>query len=298
MIMNKFKILLPIIAGAMWGSAGVFVRFLDAFGMDSLTILLTRTSVASLVLCLGMLFYDKNLLKIKLKDFWIFLISGLAGTLGLNLFYNAAIKIVTLSMEAVLLSLSPVFVVILAGIFFHEKITGKEIFYMALALVGSALASGLVDQGVGQMSFLGITLGLGSALCYAIYSMFSKLAMDKGYDSFTITLYNVAIIAIVLLPFSNMKIIGEYIIVAPVSHIIFMIVHALVTGVLPYVIFTLALASIPAGRVSILSAGSEPAAAAIAGMIFFGEKISIFILLGMIITVIALSLLCIQSEKG
>ena len=39
---KKWTAALPILAGAMWGSAGVFVRKLYAFGMDSYTILATK----------------------------------------------------------------------------------------------------------------------------------------------------------------------------------------------------------------------------------------------------------------
>lgn len=68
------------------------------------------------------------MIKIKLKDLWIFVSSGILGILGLNICYNEAVKQLSLSLSAVLLSLSPIFVLIFANIFFKEKITVKKLF--------------------------------------------------------------------------------------------------------------------------------------------------------------------------
>jgi drug/metabolite transporter (DMT)-like permease len=49
------------------------------------------------------------------------------GMFAINLCYNRAIQEVTLSLAAVLLSMSPIFVLILAAVFFGEKITKKKL---------------------------------------------------------------------------------------------------------------------------------------------------------------------------
>ena len=51
--------------------------------------------------------------KLPLKDTWIFVITGLIGMFAINLCYNFAVKELTLSLAAVLLSMSPIFVIIL-----------------------------------------------------------------------------------------------------------------------------------------------------------------------------------------
>ena len=56
----------------------------------------------------GILLYDRSLLKIRIRDLWIFIAAGLIGTLGLNFCYNESISRLTLSLSAVLLSLAPV----------------------------------------------------------------------------------------------------------------------------------------------------------------------------------------------
>ena len=81
---SRLAFLLPIVAGVFWGSVGTFVRYLNANEIGSMTILSSRVLVAALILLVGILCTKPSLLKIKLRDLWIFLIASLVGMLGLN----------------------------------------------------------------------------------------------------------------------------------------------------------------------------------------------------------------------
>lgn len=71
--MKKMLILLlPVVAGVFWGSAGVFVRELSTFGMDRYTILSTRMIVAVAFMLIGLLLWRPATLRIRLKDLWLF----------------------------------------------------------------------------------------------------------------------------------------------------------------------------------------------------------------------------------
>ena len=96
--MKKLVVLLPVLSGVLWGSAGVFVRDLTEMGMDDYTLLSSRMIVAAAVVFLGICLYDRSLLKIRLKDLWIFLGGGVLGMLGLSFCYNIAISQLTLSL--------------------------------------------------------------------------------------------------------------------------------------------------------------------------------------------------------
>ena len=144
---SRLAFLLPIVAGVFWGSVGTFVRYLNANEIGSMTILSSRVLVAALILLVGILCTKPSLLKIKLRDLWIFLIASLVGMLGLNACYNEAIHYLPMSLAAILLGLYPIFVMILAAFLFHERITGKKVLCMALALLGCTLASGLIHTG-------------------------------------------------------------------------------------------------------------------------------------------------------
>ena len=114
-------------------------------GLNNITVFFSRVLIASIILFFFLLIYNRSLLKIRLKDIWIFILTGGVGSLGLNICYNESILNLSLSLAAVLLSLMPVYVVIIAAIFFKEKITFKKIICMILAIAGCVLVSGVLE---------------------------------------------------------------------------------------------------------------------------------------------------------
>lgn len=296
-MMKKLVGLLPVLSGILWGSAGVFVRDLTEMGMDDYTLLSSRMIVAAAVMFAGICLYDRSLLKIRLKDAWIFLGGGVLGMFGLSFCYNIAISQLTLSLAAVLISLSPVFVLLLAAGLFHEKITGKKVVCMAVALAGCALTSGILESSSGmQWTVPGIVVGLMGAFFYGLYSIFTKVAMDRGYHSFTIILYCLTVVAIVLLPFTDWGFLGQVVTERGPSMWIFMLFHSLCTSVLPYVCYTVGLNYMEAGKASILAA-CEPVAAMVFGILFYREMPTALSLAGLFLTVAALIVLGLPEKK-
>lgn len=287
----------PILSGIMWGSAGIFVRKLSELGLNSVSIVETRIIVAIIIIIVGLLCLDKKLLKIKLKDLWIFICAGIFSMLGLNLCYNFAINELTLSLSAVLLSLAPIFVLILASILFKEKLTLQKTVCAILALIGCILSSGVLEE-VGAMKWttIGIIIGTLGAFFYGTYSIFSKIAMLKGYHSFTVTIYSLMAVGIALLPFTDWLKVWEIIQIDPAPMSGFLLLHSLLTSVLPYICFTVALNYVEAGKVAILASG-EPIAAMLFGIFFYQEIPTILSLIGLFTVLFALGLLTIPFTK-
>lgn len=295
--MKKFAWILPVSAGILWGSVGVFVRTLGDYGMDSFTVVESRVSMALLILLVGIGLYDRSQLKVRFKDLWILALAGIVGMFGLNITYNEAINHLPLSLAAVLLSLSPVFVLILAAVFFQEKITARKAVCAALAILGCTLASGLLESLTGmKLSLIGIVMGVASGIFYALYSIFTKSAMKRGYSGLTITFYCMLAVGIVLAPFSDWGQIFSFYGEAPAAHTGFMVLHALCGSVLPYALYTVAIQFMDAGKVSILAAG-EPVAAMVFGMLFFREIPTPLEFLGLAVTVAAIILLGMPEKQ-
>lgn len=295
--MNKLLILIPVIAGVLWGSVGVFVRVLTNAGFDNVSVLSVRMMFAAVILAVGIAIYDRKLFSIRLKDIWIFVAAGILGMMGLNFCYNVAINELTLSFAAVLLSLAPIFVMFFARILFHEKITMRKLVCTFFAVLGCFLVSGLLESSGMSWSAIGIIIGLMAAVFYALYSVFSKVAMERDYHVFTITFYSILIASVVLLPFTDWQCLGDFVSKAPLGNMIFLIVHSLCTSVLPYVLFTLSLNYVEAGKASILTAGGEPSAAMLFGLIFFAEMPTMLSFAGLVITIAALSFLCAADNN-
>lgn len=294
---NKISTLLPIIAGALWGSVGVFVRGFTNGNIDNVSILVMRVLFAAIMMFVFIAIKDKSLLKINLKDVWVFACGGIVAMFGMNFCYNNAINSLSLSLAGVLLALSPVFVMFLAAILFKEKITARSIVCMIFALIGCTMASGVIGGGEIAFSTSGILFGIAAAFFYGLTSIFSKIAMEKGYYALTMTFYSMLILAIVLLPFADWKLVGEYVMVSPANNIIFILMHSLCTAVLPYLLYNLALSNVDASLASILVAGAEPSAAMIFGIIFFAEMPSVVSILGLVVTIVALTILVIKPNN-
>ena len=295
--MKQLLYLMPIVSGAMWGSAGIFVRKLTELGMNSYTVVSVRVILAVLILAVWLGIYDRNLLKIKLKDLWIFVAGGVVGMFGLNICYNFAISELSLSLAAVLLSLSPVFVLFMAAILFKEKITSKKVICMTIAIAGCVLASGVLESAsTMRWSVKGIIVGIIGAFFYGLYGIISKTAMERGYHAFTTTFYCLFMVMLVVIPLTNWKLVTNVVVANPIKMSVFLVIHSLCTSVLPYILYTFSIRYIDAGMASILASG-EPVAAMIFGVIFFSEIPTVLSVVGIVLVIVALALLSMPDKK-
>ena len=294
--MKKRYLILPVIAGCLWGATGIFVRTLIAYGMDTATMVFVRMAMSTVILGVGLFIVDKNLLKVKLKDLGLMAGCGITGMLGLNLCYLKAIEDLSLSLAAVLLSMAPIVVIFLAAIFFKEKITKRKLFCTAMALAGCLMVSGMLEEGGLQWTWLGVFLGLGSAVFYGMYSIVSKMTMDRGYNVFTIIFYSVVLSAIALIPMADWEMTQQYLTDNALWHIIFLMIYSACTSILPYVLYTIALKHAEAGKVTLLASGGEPTAAAVFGLLLFGEVPSVVSWIGLVVTIAALALVAQPEE--
>jgi len=293
--MKKLYLILPILAGFMFGSSGVFVRTLTQNGIDSTTLLFLRFSIAILPLMIAILLTDKKLLKINLKDIPLFLVCAMC-IVGLNLCYNESMNTVPLSLAAVLLSIAPIYVLIFAYILFGEKITSKKVICMLLAIFGCVLMTGMLEGDMSNVPLFGILSGIGAGLFWAIYLMASKKSIENGSHTYTILIYSIIFISLALLPFTNFSQINSFVNINPLLTIVFLIVHSTFSFALPYVFSTLSLNYMDSGVSSIFLSGAEPFAALIFGFLIYREIPTPLMFCGFILTIIAMMMLSRQDH--
>lgn len=285
--MKKIYLILPILAGIMFGSSGIFVRTLTQNGIDPTTLLFLRFSIAIIPLLIAILATDRNLFKIDLKDIPLLLLCSLC-IIGLNLCYNHSMNTVSLSLAAVLLSIAPIYVLIIAYFIFAEKITSKKLVCMILAILGCLLMTGALETDWGNLPLLGILSGIGAGLFWAIYLMASKKSIENGNHTFTILIYSIIFITIALIPFTDFGQITNFTQINPTLTILFLIIHSTFSFALPYILSTLSLKYIDSGISSILMSGAEPLAALLFGLIIYSEIPTILMFCGFILTIIAM----------
>ena len=293
---KKLIIFLPLLSGIFWGGGGVFVRILNSCGLDNVSIFASRVVLATILLFMGLLVFDRNALKIKLNDIWLFIGSGIFGMLLLNVCYNEAAFTLTLSLASVLLSIAPVFALFLSAIFFGENITKRKILCLILVIVGCLLVCGVFESSI-DLSLHGVIFGVLSAIFWALYGVFSRISTDKGYSTYTVIFYSFLFASLMTIPFSDWSMFYSFLMADPITNIPLAFAHSLFISIAPYVLFTVALKYVENGKATILCGGAEPTSATIFGLLIFLEVPTLLSIAGIIITIAALSLL-VDSNKN
>lgn len=287
--MKKIAFILPVISGVCFGSLGIFIRFLTDAGLNNMAILSTRNAISALLLLVVMLIYDKNLLRCRVRDLPVLLGGGFIGMTLTNVFFNISVLELSLGFAGVLIGLSPVYVVFIAAFLFKEKVTRRKFIGMVMAIIGVVMVSGVIDSGITFTAY-GLVVGLLSGVFYGMTSIFTKVAIGRGYNGLTITFYAILITAVTTAPFSNWGHVAAYTAAAPVSHSLLLIAHAVVGAALPYLMLNVSLNYIEAGKASILTS-SEPVSAMLFGTFVYGEKMTVISALGMVIAVVAFGII-------
>lgn len=286
--MKKLAPLFVLIAGILWGMMGIYVRRLNEFQFTTIEIVAVRSVMTALLMAIVLAIFNRELLKVKVKDIWCFIGTGIFSIVFFNFCYFKAITLTSLSVAAVLLYTAPTIVMIISAILFREKITAVKIASLVATFIGCVFVTGLIGD-TGTLTTEGILMGLGAGLGYALYSIFSRYALQRGYHSLTITFYTFLFASVGALPLADVGMIWNAC-VDDVSMFGFYIVFALVSTVIPYILYTLGLTSLENSKASII-ASVEPVAATVFGIVLFHEEMTISNLIG-IILVLGAILIC------
>lgn len=295
--MKKFAVLLAVAAGTLWGMIGYFVRNLQSQGLSSMQIVCIRMVISAVLFSLFAVLFNRKLFKIKLKDLWCFLGTGVVSVATFSFCYFKSIELSSLSMASVLLYTAPIFVMVFSVFLFKEKLSAIKIVSLILAFLGCLFVTGIFKDG-GSFNALAVIYGLMSGVCYALYSIFSRLALGRGYSPLTITLYTFLFSGVASLLIIDAKPVVQ-IMTKDLHSLVFCVLFAILSSVLPYVTYTLSLKYIKASTASIV-ASIEPVVATITGVIVFNEAVDFpfgYIGIALVLASIVLINLAPKSES-
>lgn len=279
-----------ILAGVLWGIISLFVRSLYDAGLDALQISALRLSVAALSFLLALLCWKRSLLKIRLRDIWMFICTGIVSVVLFNTLYFYTTVNSQASVAVVLLYTSPAFVILFSALLFREKITVKKLLALAMTVGGCVLVSGMLGGGYKLTPLLLLT-GLGSGIFYALYTIFARFALKK-YDSMTVTAYTFLLGALGALPLGKPGATLAVLAAAPKLWVSALCI-GIVCTVLPYALYTWGLERMDSGRASLLVA-VEPLVGALVGILVFHESCGAGKLIGV---ALILGAVCVLSGK-
>ena len=266
-----------LVAGISWGMIGLFNRQLLAAGFTPAGIVLTRNMGSFLAMTVLFFLLDRGIFRIRLRHLPFFLGTGVVSVVFFTLLYFSCQEQCSLAAAAILLYTAPAFVMLMSALLFHERITKRKLLALTLAISGCAFVSGIFSGGL-SVTAGGLLMGIGSAFFYALYSIFARYAL-RHYQPLTVTYYTFLCAGLSSLFVESPGKVLQLLSADPAMPLTALAL-VLVATVLPFVLYTKGLARVESGKASIL-ASVEPVAAAMAGVLAFGEPLSPAVILGL-----------------
>jgi len=295
---HKKSLIYILTAAFLWGCSGVFFKELSVFGFNTMQIVFLRTSSAAVMLGIWLVITDRKAFRIKPRDAWCFIGTGLLSLLLFNWSLYEAITLNGIAISFVLLYTAPAFVTVLSAWLFNEKLNLPRWGILIIVLLGCTLVSGIA--GITDVNVNGVLFGLSSGFGYALYSIFGRYALNREYKPQTISFYTFALCAVgsAILSFVSPGI-GS-ILEFPQFNV-FVIILIILLGsagcLFPYVLYTKGLAGVTGAQAS-MTATLEPVVAAFIGVFIYNETLSVWQGFGAILIIGSILLLSISSKSN
>lgn len=292
--MKKLSVLFVLISGTCWAGMTIFVRMLRDLGLGTLDVVLVRCAMTSLLLFLLLLITDRGKLKLKLKDLWIFILDAVVTVLLFNYCYFRAVNSMSIAVAVVLLYISPAFVMLLSALILKEKITRQKVFALLLMLAGTIFVTGILGSRQ-SVTLAGFLLGIGAAVFYAMISIINPIAIRRGYSGATITFYTYLFAMVGALFVADRGLVFRTV-TASGGNFLLALGFAIVSTVLPFILYNTALKYIEPSRAAIICS-IEPIVGTLISVFLYHEPMTALMILG-ILLIMAGIICCNLKPKG
>ncbi len=195
----KLKYSLIILAVIFWGSSFIATK-VALKELSPETIISLRLIIASVFLFITAIVYKKDF-SINLKSHGAIFILALIAVFHLMI-QVTGLKYTTASNTGWIIGTAPIFMAILAAIFFREKIGLLKISGIIIAMFGLLLLIGKGNiTNVDLINNKGDLLVLASAFTWGVYSMENK-KISLSYSPLMTILYLFIMMAVIIIPFN------------------------------------------------------------------------------------------------
>lgn len=285
-------IIFVVMAALTWaGTSPGLAYLMDNYPIRALTLAFWRDAFVAMACLAGIglvsLIRRQALPSISRADLQGFALTGVISVGIYHALFVFSIALNGAALGIVLIYLYPAFVTLGARIFFHEAITLRQLVALLFALVGCALLVRIYDPAVLRVSWLGIIVGIGSALTHAGYVLFNQRALDRhspwlslaltmAFGSLTLLL----MVSVVDGPATLFQIGSGF---TPWLLVLALSLGPTLGG---YALFTISLRHLP-GRIASLIVVLEAPIATLAAVLLLGERIVPIQILGMVLILFA-----------
>ena len=291
--MQNKAVVSVIAGGALWGLMSLFVNNLNALGFTAIDICLYRSLVSALLLLGWLALRDRSLLRIRLRDLWMFVGTGMISLTLFNWCYFSTIEKSQASVAVALLYTSPVFVTLLSALLFRKRLTLRKLLAAMLTVAGCFLISGMLGSSYRLSPGILLT-GVASGLFYGLYSIFGRYALQRC-QPLTVTLYTFIFGTIgSLLWADNAHAFG--LLQAEPGSVGWVLGISVLITILPYFLYTYGLNYLETGKAAVLVT-IEPLVGGLVGIFIYGEPHNAAKLCGMALIFVSTVLLSLPEAK-
>ncbi len=275
-----------VVLSLIWGMAFVAIKAVES-DLSPVNIALLRWLLASLGFAVLAPFLGRLKTRFERKDAPRFILVSFASVVAYNLSLNYSESGISAGMAVLLVSLGPVFVLILSRFILREKLGRDMIVILILAFSGAAVLAFGANYASGSNSLPGILEAIGAALSFSIFAVFSKPLVQK-YGAMPVTIWVGLLGTAMLLPLFSQGFITQ---VASLS--LFGWLAILYLSILSTVIgYTMFYTLVNRGMVSRLSIQLYliPVVGVVGGILLLGESITLFTVAGGISVLLAVGI--------
>jgi drug/metabolite transporter (DMT)-like permease len=266
--------ILVIILGVIWGLAFVAIRTAD-FQLSPVNLTILRWLIASAGFLALAPFFGRPKQPVQRRHIPRILVVSLASVIGYHLSLNYAETIVSAGLAGLLISLGPIFVVVLSALFLKEKIGKRLGLALVAAMTGAVILS--LNAGLNFQEITGPLAVVFSAFMYAVFAVGSK-PLVKEYGALPTAIWVALIGTAFTLPLISVNLITQIQQLSTITWISVLYL-ALLSTVLANAILYLLIGNRSVSRLSI-QLYIVPLVSLIGGLVLLGESVTILTVLG------------------
>lgn len=296
-------LLLVLLSAASFGFMPVLAKLAYAQGVNPLTLLTLRFSIAAVAMWLIWAYQHRGGRRAHFsrRRLVALILLGGVGYVGQSFSYFTAASIISASATALLLYIYPVLVTLLAWIFFHDRLTTRKMLSLALAIIGTLMVLGIASSllttgtlGLGELRADGVSWAVAAAVIYSLY-IIAGARFTPGIPPVFSSAVIISAAALVYATWSSVS--GALNLNITTLGWLYAIAIALVPTVIAITLFFVGLDIIGPSRAAIVST-AEPTVSVLAAGIILGEAITVEQALGGVLILAAVVVLEVGARQS
>ena len=270
--------LFALVSALTYGMIPLFMiplKKLDFFSVD--TALFYRFLIAAILILGYLVFYQKESVKINLKEGFVLSVLGLFYALSAE-FLFIAYDFLSPGIASTIFFIYPIIVALILGIFFKEKITLATTISLLIVVVGVGVLS-IKDNF--EINYIGLFVSLLGALMYALYMIIVNKTKIKA-SGVKVSFYSMVFASLFFLV--KTLVLGNSVVIPSLEIGTHLALFSLITTALSVVSLVYAIKYIGSTPTAIMGA-VEPVVAVMISVGLFGEALTFSLIAGVIIII-------------